>query len=170
MAHPSEAEAAELGRADSAEAIEVARAGGGHYPVATIADGADHDAQTTGFHKRWWRQLDDGWPDAVREAYADAFTRELIAAKVAVVELRFDAASGNWTNVGVVDLEQWEPTFPFDPTSTGWIRQDPRSRVGWRRRSFFRKLRDRRKAGDDPGQRPAAGRSPGPASGRGLPR
>ena len=140
MALPSEAEAAEMGREDSAEAIEAARLHGGTYPVVTIADGAEHGAQTTGFHRRWWRRQDEGWPDGLQEAYDDAFTRELIAAKVAVVELQFDAAGGKWTNVGVVDLEQWEPIFPFDPQSTGWIRQDPRSRVGWRRRSMLRKL------------------------------
>ena len=115
------------------------------YPIVTIADGADHREQTTGFHKRWWRQFDEDWPEGVREAYNVAFTRELAAAKVAVVELQFDGAEGKWTNVGVVDLEQWEPTFPFDPQSTGWVRQDPRSRVGWRRRSMLRKMFSRKK-------------------------
>ena len=116
------------------------------YPIATIADGAEHDAQTTGFHKHWWRQHDEGWPTDICDAYNEAFTRELLAAKVAVVELQFDAAGGKqWTNVGVVDLKVWEPTFPFDPESTGWVRQDPRSRVGWRRRSALRKLFSRKK-------------------------
>lgn len=115
------------------------------YPIVTIADGAEHDAQTTAFHKRWWRQFDEDWPAEVREAYNDAFTRELLGAEVAVVELQFDGAEGKWTNVGVVDLRQWEPTFPFDPQSTGWIRQDPRSRVGWRRRSALRKLFSRKR-------------------------
>jgi len=116
------------------------------YPVVTIADGADHHAQTTAFHKRWWRSQDEKWPVGVREAYDQAFTRELLDAKVAVVELAFDAAGGRkWSNVGVVDLEQWEPTFPFDPQSTGWIQQDPRSRVGWRRRSALRKMFSRKK-------------------------
>jgi hypothetical protein len=110
------------------------------YPVVTIADGNEHRAQTTGFHKCWWRQLDEGWPGDVREAYNEAFTRELLAAHVAVVELEFDGAGGRWSNVGVVDLARWEPTFPFDPGSSGWVRQDPRSRVGWRRRSALRKL------------------------------
>jgi hypothetical protein len=146
VAHPTESEAAAIGREDSAEAIEAARLHGGTYPVVTIADGADHHAQTGGFHKRWWRQHDEDWPEDVKAAYNDAFTNELLGAKVAVVELRFDAAGGRkWTNVGVVDLEQWEPTFPFDPTSTGWVRQDPRSRVGWRRRSMLRKLFSRKK-------------------------
>jgi hypothetical protein len=140
-----------MGREDSAEAIGAARLHGGTYPVVTIADGADHHAQTTGFHKHWWRQHDEDWPEGVKAAYNDAFTKELIAAKVAVVELQFDAAGGRrWTNVGVVDLEQWEPTFPFDPTSTGWVRQDPRSRVGWRRRSMLRKLFARKKKEEDP--------------------
>jgi hypothetical protein len=116
------------------------------YPVVTIADGNEHRAQTTGFHKRWWRQLDEGWPADVREAYNEAFTRELLTARVAVVELEFDGAGGRWSNVGVVDLEQWEPTFPFDPESTGWVRQDPRSRVGWRRRSALRKLFSRERS------------------------
>lgn len=146
MAHLSAAEAAQLGRDDSKEAIDLARSGGQMYPVVTIADGADHHAQTTAFHKRWWRSQDEKWPVAVREAYDGAFTRELLGAKVAVVELAFDAAGGKkWSNVGVVDLEQWEPTFPFDPESTGWIQQDPRSRVGWRRRSVLRKMFSRKK-------------------------
>jgi hypothetical protein len=148
MAHPTEAEAETMGRADSAEAIEAARLGGA-YPVVTIADGAERHGPSTGFHRNWWRQHDEGWPEGVSEAYNDAFTRELMAAKVAVVELRFDAAGGKWTNVGVVDLEQWEPNFPFDPTSTGWIRQDPRSRVGWRRRSMLRKLFAKKKKGEE---------------------
>jgi hypothetical protein len=150
MASPSANEAAEMGREDSVEAIAAARGQGVAYPIATIADGAEHDAQTTGFHKRWWRQHDEHWPEDIREAYNEAFTRELMAARVAVVELQFDTARGKWTNVGVVDLQQWEPTFPFDPASTGWVQQDPRSRVGWRRRSFLRKLFDKKKAGSDP--------------------
>jgi hypothetical protein len=145
VAHPSEREAAQLGREDAPEAIEMARAGSPMYPIVTIADGDDHREQTTGFHKRWWRQFDEKWPEPVREAYNDAFTRELAAAKVAVVERQFDGANGKWTNVGVVDLEQWEPTFPFDPESTGWVKQDPRSRVGWRRRSMLRKMFGRKK-------------------------
>jgi hypothetical protein len=145
VAHPSEDEAARLGREDAPEAIEMARAGSPMYPIVTIADGDDHREQTTGFHKRWWRQFDEKWPESVREAYNDAFTRELAAAKVAVVELQFDGANGKWTNVGVVDLERWEPTFPFDPESTGWVKQDPRSRVGWRRRSMLRKMFSRKK-------------------------
>jgi hypothetical protein len=140
VAHPSEREAAQLGREDSREAIDLARSGGPMHPIVTIADGEDHKEQTTGFHKHWWRQFDEQWPAPIRESYNDAFTRELLAAKVAVVELQFDAAHGNWTNVGVVDLEQWEPTFPFDPERTGWIQMDPRSRVGWRRRSMLRKM------------------------------
>ena len=150
MAHPSAAEAANLGRDDSKEAIDLARSGGQMYPVVTIADGADHHAQTTAFHKRWWRQGDEKWPADVADAYNEAFTRELLAAKVAVVELAFDAAGGKkWSNIGVVDLEQWEPTFPFDPESTGWIQQDPRSRVGWRRRSVLRKIFSRKKKPDE---------------------
>jgi hypothetical protein len=150
MAHPSEPEAKAMAADDAKEAIEIARARDNPYPIATIADGADHHAQTTGFHKRWWRSQDEKWPTAIRDAYDEAFTRELHDAEVAVVELRFDAAKGNWTNIGVVDLTQWEPTFPFDRESTGWIQQDPRSRVGWRRRSMLRKLfgreKDRKKA------------------------
>lgn len=150
MAHPSAAEAAQLARDDAKEAIELARSGSQMYPIVTIADGADHHAQATGFHKRWWRQHDEDWPAAVRDAYDETFTRELLAEQVAVVELQFDAAGGKqWTNVGVVDLKQWEPTFPFDPQSTGWIRQDPRSRVGWRRRSALRKLFARKKKTDE---------------------
>ncbi|MBS1878320.1 MAG: hypothetical protein JST31_02290 [Actinobacteria bacterium] len=145
MAHPSELEAAEMARDDSVEAIELARARGQTYPIVTIADGAEHDAQTTGFHKRWWRQLDEDWPEHLRETYNEAFTHELMAAHVAIVELEFDAATARWSNIGVVDLEQWEPTFPFDPASSGWIKQDARSRVGWRRRSALRKLFSRKK-------------------------
>lgn len=134
-----------MGRDDSQEAIELARSGGQLSPVVTIADGGEHDAQTTGFHKRWWRQLDEDWPDDLREAYNEAFTRELMAAKVAVVELHFDAARGSWSNIGVVDLARWEPRFPFDPEKSGWVKQDARSRVGWRRRSALRKLFSRKK-------------------------
>lgn len=136
-----------MGHDDSTEAIELARSEGLAYPVVTIADGSDHRAQTTGFHKRWWRQLDEDWPEDLREAYNQAFTQELTAAQVAVVEFRFDAAGGRqWSNIGVVDLQRWEPTFPFDPTTGGWVQQDPRSRVGWRRRSALRKFFSRKKS------------------------
>jgi hypothetical protein len=148
MAHPSEVEVAQMGRDDSPEAIEIARTQGRSFPVVTIADGAEHNALTTGFHKRWWRQLDEEWPEALRDTYNEAFTRELMAAKVAVVELCFDTASGKWSNIGVIDLEQWEPTFPFDPAKSGWVKQDARSRVGWRRRTALRKLFSRKKSGD----------------------
>jgi hypothetical protein len=135
-----------MARDDSTEAIAIARSDGQTYPVVTIADGGAHDAQKTGFHKRWWHQLDEDWPEDLRETYNEAFTRELLAAHVAVVELHFDAASGQWSNIGVVDLERWEPTFPFDPASSGWIKQDARSRVGWRRRSLLRKLFSKKKS------------------------
>ncbi len=132
----------------------MARSQGDIQPIVTIADGAEHDAQTAGFHKRWWRQLDEQWPTSVRSAYNDTFTGELTAARVAVVELHFDAAAGQWSNIGVVDLERWEPTFPYDPVTGGWVRQDARSRVGWRRRSALRDLfsrkRKRQKAEDGP--------------------
>jgi hypothetical protein len=134
-----------MGRDDAPEAIELARSGGQAYPLVTIADGSEHRAETTGFHKRWWRQFDKDWPEGVREAYNQAFTDELTAARVAVVELAFDAATGKWSNIAVVDLNRWEPTFPFDPATGGWVRQDPRSRVGWRRRSALRKLFSRKK-------------------------
>jgi hypothetical protein len=148
MAHPSEFEAAKMARDDSLEAIELARSEGQVFPVVTIADGAEHDALTTGVHKRWWRQLDEDWPEPLREAYNEALTEELMAAKVAVVELCFDTASGRWSNIGVVNLERWEPTFPFDPAKSDWVKQDARSRVGWRRRSALRKLFSRKKDGE----------------------
>jgi hypothetical protein len=140
-----------MARDDSKEAIEIARAKSQVHPVQTIADGAEHNALTTGFHKRWWRQLDEDWPESLRETYDEAFTQELMAARVAVVELHFDAAGGSWSNVGVVDLEQWEPTFPFDPTKSGWVKQDARTRVGWRRRSALRKLFSKKKDGGPTG-------------------
>jgi hypothetical protein len=149
VAHPSERDAAQMGRDDAKEAIEIACSRGRAYPVVTIADGAEHDAQTTAFHKHWWRQLDEDWPDPLRETYNEAFTRELMAAQVAVVELHFDTAAGHWSNIGVVDLEHWEPTFPFDPEKSGWVKQDARSRVGWRRRSALRKLFSRKKPGSE---------------------
>jgi hypothetical protein len=151
MAHPTETEVEKMAREDAVEAIEIARRRE-PYPIATIADGADHHAQTTAFHKRWWRRQDEHWPEALNHAYDEAFTKELMAAKVAVVELHFDAADGRWSNVGVVDLAQWEPTFPFDPASSGWIKQDARSRVGWRRRSALRDMFKRKrkdKGGDE---------------------
>lgn len=132
-----------MARDDSKEAIDIARSRQ-PFPVVTIADGAEHDAQTSGFHKRWWRQLDEDWPEPLRDAYNEAFTRELLSAEVAVVELHFDSAKGQWSNIGVVDLEQWEATFPFDPEQSGWVKQDARSRVGWRRRSALRKLFSRK--------------------------
>ena len=143
--YPSELEAARMARGDSGEAIELARRRDRAFPVATIADGADRDAQVTAFHRRWWRQVDEDWPETLRESYNEAFTKELMSARVAVVELHFDAARGDWSNIGVVDLEQWEPTFPFDPASTGWVKQDARSRVGWRRRSILKKLFGKRR-------------------------
>lgn len=149
MAHPSAVEAEDLAREDSQEAIAAARSGGVAQPIVGIADGAEFHARTTGFHKRWWRQHDEDWPADVREAYNETFTRELLAAKVAVVELQFDTAGGKWTNVGVVDLARWEPMFPFDPGSTGWVRQDPRSRVGWRRRSALRDFFSRKKKSEE---------------------
>ena len=153
MATPSTSEAAELAREDAKEAIATARAEGHVQPIVTIADGAEHGALATGFHKHWWRQHDEAWPAPVSEAYNEAFTRELLAAQVAVVELQFDSAGGKWTNIGVVDLARWEPTFPFDPGHTGWVQQDPRSRVGWRRRSVLRKLFSRKKRSTDPAVR-----------------
>lgn len=159
MATPSTNEAAEMGREDAQEAIGIARSGGGMQPITTIADGAEHDAQTTGFHKHWWRQHDEKWPADVSEAYNETFTRALLTEKVAVVELQFDTAGGNWTNVGVVDLAQWEPTFPFDPEHTGWIQQDPRSRVGWRRRSFLRDMFKRKKKEKKDGDQSGTGTS-----------
>jgi hypothetical protein len=156
MAAPAESELLSLAKDDAAEAIEIARRRDSPYPVVTIADGADHHAQTTGFHKRWWRARDENWPQGLRDAYDDAFTRELLTAEVAVVELRFDAAHGAWSNVGVVDLARWEPTFPFDRESTGWIQQDARSRVGWRPRSVLRKWFRRDK--DKPDDQGSSGR------------
>jgi hypothetical protein len=150
VAHPSEDEAARLAREDADEAIGMARSDGQMSPIVGIADGADHHGQATGFHTRWWRQHDEDWPAPVRDTYVETFTRALLDAQVAVVELVFDTAEGKWTNVGVVDLKVWEPTFPFDPQSTGWIRQDPRSRVGWRRRSALRKWFSRKRSSDDP--------------------
>ncbi len=155
MAHPSAVEAEDLAREDSQEAIAAARSAGVAQPIVGIADGADHHARTTGFHKHWWRQHDEDWPADVREAYNEAFTRELLAAKVAVVELQFDTAEGKWTNIGVVDLAQWEPMFPFDPESTGWVRQDPRSRVGWRRRSALRGFFSSRRKSKESGLLPS---------------
>jgi hypothetical protein len=137
---PTENEVAAYAHEDAGEAIKLARRPEHAYPVTTIADGADRRAQNTGFQRRWWLQLDEDWPESLRDAYNDAFTRELSDAGIAVVELHFDAPGGDFTNIGVVDLARWEPTFPYDPSSTGWVKQDARSRVGWRRRSILRKL------------------------------
>jgi hypothetical protein len=152
VAHPSTAEATRFAKDDAKEAIGIVRSGAFAYPIVTIADGAEHNAQTTGFHKRWWRQHDEHWPAQVCDAYNDEFTREVLAAKIAVVELSFDAAAGKWSNVGLIDLQLWEPTFPFDPESTAWIKQDPRSRVGWRRRSALRDFFSRKKKDGKPGE------------------
>ncbi len=157
MTPPTTSDIAGYAHEDAVEAIALARRPEHAYPVTTIADGAERHAQTTGFQRRWWLQLDEDWPHSLREAYNDAFTRELSDAAVAVVELHFDAPGGDFTNIGVVDLARWEPTFPYDPASTGWVKQDARSRVGWRRRSVLRKLfgRDRAaKPKPPPGDQP----------------
>ncbi len=149
MTTPSASHVAAYAHEDAVEAIELARRPEHPYPVTTIADGAERHAHTSGFQRRWWLQLDEDWPESLRDAYNDAFTRELSDAHVAVVELHLDAPGGDFTNIGVVDLARWEPNFPYDPASTGWIKQDARSRVGWRRRSFLRKLLKR-----DPAPKP----------------
>jgi hypothetical protein len=140
MTLPTVGDVAAYAREDAAEAIDLARRPEHAYPVTTIADGAERHAHASGFQRRWWLQLDEDWPDSLRETYNHAFTRELSDSAIAVVELHFDAPGGKFTNIGVVDLARWEPTFPYDPASTGWIKQDARSRVGWRRRSVLRKL------------------------------
>jgi hypothetical protein len=140
MTQPPGADVTAYAREDAAEAIDLARQPEHPYPVTTIADGADRGAQTTGFHRRWWLQLEEGWPEPLRDAYNETFTRALSEAGIAVVELHLDAPGGDFTNIGVVDLARWEPTFPYDPASGGWVKQDARSRVGWRRRSMLRKL------------------------------
>ena len=94
MAHPTVTEAERFARDDAKEAVGIVRSGAYAYPIVTIADGDDHKEQTTGFHKHWWRQHDEKWPADVRDVYNDTFTRELLAAKVAVVELQFDGAGG----------------------------------------------------------------------------
>ena len=157
MTLPTANEVAAYVHEDAVEAIELARRPEHAYPVTTIADGAERHAHASGFGRRWWLQLDEDWPEGLRETYNDAFTRELGEASVAVVELQIDAPGGEFTNIGVVDLARWEPTFPYDPASTGWVKQDARSRVGWRRRSILRKLFKRdpapkpdRASGDQP--------------------
>lgn len=150
MTPPTASDVAAYAHEDAVEAIELARRPDHAYPVTTIADGAERHAHTSGFQRRWWLQLDEDWPESLRETYNDAFTGELSDAAIAVVELQFDAPGGAFTNIGVVDLARWEPTFPYDPASTGWVKQDARSRVGWRRRSALRKLFKRKSAPKPP--------------------
>ena len=154
MTAPTEAAVAAYAREDASEAIALARRREHLYPVTTIADGADRRAHETGFQRRWWLQLDEKWPERLRDSYNETFTRALIDAGIVVVELHFEAPGGDFTNIGVVDLARWEPTFPYDPTSSGWVKQDARSRVGWRRRSLLRKLLKRDQSPPPSFQRP----------------
>jgi hypothetical protein len=151
---PTEGEVLAYAGEDASEAIGIARRPEHAYPVTTIADGADRHAQQTGFQRRWWLQLDENWPEPLRHAYNEAFTRAAIAAGIVVVGIHFDAPGGDFTNIGVVDLAQWEPTFPYDSASSGWVKQDARSRVGWRRRSLLRKLLKRDQSPPPSFQRP----------------
>jgi hypothetical protein len=145
MALPSESEVVDLASEDAREAIEYARRlAAQQWPVTTLTDPTDRDGwPQTELHRRWWQQRQDDWPEALREAYRAALMEQMTAAGLALVEQHNEGAG--WTALGVVDLERWEPTFPFTPGR--WVQQSYGSRKGWRRRTLWRRWRSRRGPG-----------------------
>lgn len=140
---PSPADAIEFAKQDAASAIEYARGQGNpRWAVVSLSDGGDRDGwPQTEFHRRWWRLHDQEWPDEVQDAYIDAFAHELTEANFAVIELLHADRRRKWTSVGVVDLELWEPEFPYERGK--WVRQEYGSTKGWKRKSAIWKLRRR---------------------------
>jgi hypothetical protein len=136
MAIPSQAEAIELAREDAADAIEHARGPSAQqWPVTSLTDPTERGGwPQTKLHRRWWQQRDEDWPEPLRESYRAALMEAMTAASFALVEQRNDGAGAGWTALGAVDLEGWEPTFPFTPGN--WVQQSYGSKQGWRRRSF----------------------------------
>jgi len=143
MALPSDSAVTGYAREDAADAIEYARRPAAQqWPVASLTDPTDrHGWPQTKLHRRWWQRHDEEWPEALCEVYREALMAEMTAANFALVEQRHEGAG--WTALGAVDLERWEPTFPFTPGR--WVEQSYGSRQGWRRRTFWRRRRAKRK-------------------------
>jgi len=143
MGPPSQAAAVEYAKQDAEDAIEYARNQvNPRWAVVSLSDGHDRKGwPQTEFHRRWWRLHDERWPEELQDAYVDAFARAMTEAGFAVVELLHEQRGKKWTSVGVVDLQWWEPEFPFEPGA--WVRQEYGSTKGWRRKSAVWKLRRR---------------------------
>lgn len=142
MAPPSESTVIDWAREDAQDAIEHARRPAAErWPVTSLTDPTDrHGWPQTKLNRRWWQQEDESWPDSLREAYRSALMQEMTAANFALVEQRNEGEG--WTALGAVDLERWEPTFPFKPGR--WVKGSYGSDKGWRRRTFWRRWRSRR--------------------------
>lgn len=132
-----------LAKEDALDAIEYARQPARQqWPVTSLTDPTDRDGwPQTVLHRRYWQQQDESWPEALREAYRSALMLELTEANFALVEQRSTEPGREWKNLAVVDLERWEPTFPFTPGQ--WVQQDYGSSAGWRRRTLWRRFRSR---------------------------
>jgi hypothetical protein len=145
MRQPSRADVAAFAAEDAADATEYARNQvNPRWAVVSLSDGRDRDGwPQTDFHRRWWQSHDQDWPEELQDAYIDAFALELTDANFALIELLHESKGREWTSVGVVDLEWWEPEFPFERGK--WVRQAYGSTKGWRRKSALRKLRRRRR-------------------------
>jgi hypothetical protein len=143
MRQPSQADVSEFAEEDAADAIEHARnQANPRWAVVSIADGRDRDGwPETKFHHRWWQLQDQGWPSELQDAYIDAFVHEMTQANFAVIELLHERERRKWTSIGVVDLDRWEPEFPFELGT--WVRQEYGSTKGWKRKSAIWKLRRR---------------------------
>jgi hypothetical protein len=143
MRQPSQADAIEFAKEDAADAIEhVRNQVNPRWAVVSIADGRNRDGwPQTKFHDRWWQLHDRDWPDELQTAYIDAFALAMTQANFAVIELLHESKGRKWTSVGVVDLDWWEPEFPFEPGK--WVRQEYGSTKGWKRKSAIWKLRRR---------------------------
>lgn len=144
VGNPSEAEAILLAREDAEDAIDLARNWrSGTIPVRRIALGADRDESlSSNYQERWWQQKDERWPKSLREIYNTAFIQELARANVVMVQLRHETWEEGWietwSDVGVVDLERWEPTFPLKRGE--WAFQTAETTDAWRRRTIWRRL------------------------------
>jgi hypothetical protein len=143
MSQPSQARAIEFAKEDAVDAIEYARQQvNPRWAVVAIADGLDRDGwPQTKFHHHWWQLQDQDWPSELQDAYIDAFLLEMTEANFAVIELLHSQGMKKWTSIGVVDLDWWEPEFPFEPGK--WVRQDYGSTQGWKRKSALWKMRRR---------------------------
>jgi hypothetical protein len=141
---PSEAEVARFAEEDALDALEYARRPAAQqWPVTTLTDPSDrHGLPQTKLQRRWWQQQDEDWPESLREAYRAALMEAMSAANFALVEQHNEGAGPEWIAIGAVDLERWEPTFPFTPGR--WVKQGYGSGKGWRRRTFWRRWRSRR--------------------------